>query len=481
MSENIENVIWYGIGAFDYFIKREHHEGPSSLMKTFTTKRENILSDEYIESINNQIATFNYSEDVLVQKRVEIKKNFKGRPIVLDPNEFDKRQVKFIFKLFKRGGYPILDALLLNISDRIENEEINTDHKLFTKTMKELKSFYYVHLIDDIDISYAFKYQSKVLELFNRIIDINEDFFTIVDEAKQKLYFLIRNSMCDLYRDESKREEIIFSLKLYEIIDFFTLFNWLEQLFPTTLLNYLLKQLEIDNKREAWPVNRYHCLKMFCLENIDPLDKEYLKIYDKYFVLDNDNAYLMVALRAQYLDNMPLCKKMFDKIDEDNLNEPLYRQYDDISLVLESSDDGDCRTYKNKDEILSIIESGDREKFEEYLDEFDISTLSGYCLNECTKQLLDGKNYNAIEAEVVLYKNATSLYSYLSRSSEYIKQQDIASLYLLSTILLNVNLMKESYILLKRILEIIDCDDVVVMDTLKLQLQTTKKFLGYIV
>ena len=119
--------------------------------------------------------------------------------------------------------------------------------------------------------------------------------------------------------------------------------------------------------------------------------------------------------------------------------------------------------------------------FEKYLDEFDISTLSGYCLNECTKQLLDGKNYNAIEAEVVLYKNATSLYSYLSRSSEYIKQQDIASLYLLSTILLNVNLMKESYILLKRILEIIDCDDVVVMDTLKLQLQTTKKFLGYIV
>jgi hypothetical protein len=481
VSENIENVIWYSIGAFDYFITREHHEGPSSILQEYTTKREYILSEKDEELIQNQIASFKYTDDVLSTKRVEIKKNFQGRPIFKDHNAFENRQVKFIFKLFEKGDVSILDALLLDISNRISDECISTDSKLFEKILMELSSFCYLHLIDDLELGEVLKYQSKALVILNKIIDSNEELFSTVDEVKQKLYPLIRNSIFELFQDDNKKSDILIFIKPFEILDLFTIFDWSLQLFPITLIEYLMNELIKDNKRDAWPVNRYHCLKMFLLDNFDPLNEEYFKLYDKYFTLENDNAFLMMALRAQYKGNIPLSKEIYKKIDEDLLNEFFYRQYDDLCIALESSDEIELKTYKNKDEILAIIELGDRAKFEEYLNEFDTSTLSGYCLNECTRYLLSNKVYNAIEIEVILYKNPTSLYSYLSKSSEYIKDQDIASLYILTTILLNLNLINESYILLKRIIERIDCENAMVIDTLKLQLLITKKFLGYIV
>jgi hypothetical protein len=172
---------------------------------------------------------------------------------------------------------------------------------------------------------------------------------------------------------------------------------------------------------------------------------------------------------------------MYSKIDGDNLNDFFYNYFEDLEIALKGSDEKKFKTVKNTDEMLSILDSKDSVALDEYLRKFDTSRLSGYCLNELTRDLLARNNYNVIEAEAILYKNATSLYSYFAKNSDYIAEEDIASLYIFSTILLNLNLINESYILLKRIIERVDCENKKVLDTLNLQLLITKKFLGYIV
>lgn len=481
MSDNIENVIWYSLGAFDYFLDKEHFETQDNLFQASIYNRKDILSNEDEELIKNQIKSFNYSEDVLNTKRLEIKKNFQGRSVYNINNELEINQARFILDLFKEGGYSALDNLILSITTKIDNKEICSSENILSETLNNLAAFCYVNLIEEITVLDSLKYQSNAVVLLNSIIDLDEYYFDDVDDIKQKFYPLIRNLIFELYQNESERENIIIFLKSFEILDLFTIFNWNIQLFPISLVEYLIKELVEDNEREPWPVNRYHCLKMFLLDNLDPLDEEYLILYERFFTLENDNALLVMALRAQYCNNLSLCRKLYSKIDRNNLNDFFDNYYCDLSEALEKSNEEEFKTYKNKNEIISIIDSGDMEKLDSYLMNFDTSNLSRYCLNECTKHLLDKKMYNVIEAEAILYKNPTSLYNYLSRSSEYIKEKDIASLYIFSTILLNLNLINESYILLKRILEIIDCEDILVMNTLKLQLVITKKFLGYIV
>lgn len=478
---NINNVLWYSIGAFDALLDREMHKGTNSLFKNYTTDRESILSDDEIKTIENVISSFNYSEEELSEKRIIIADNLKSRPIIKDYTEINKRQTNFIFKKYKKGGTAALDAILLSISKSIEDESVYKNTAQLNKIIKEISSLNYLYLIDELSTSKVFYYITNANILLNELIDFDEDLLYQVDDTKFNFYLTIRNSMVEMNRDENNRSQILNGIKDFEILDLFNIFNWNNQVLSQSLIDYLLVELEKDNKKEAWPVNRYNCLKMFLLETKNPLDSEYFYNYTNYFVLDKSNAQIIMALRAQYNEDTVLSKKIINAMDIDNLNDYYLNYYYDLKEALKNSNKSNLRTIKNRDVLLKIVELGDRAKFNEYLDDFDTSSLSLYCLNECSKVLIDSNNYTVMEIEAVLYKTPVSLYSYLSKDCKYIKTEDIPSLYIFTIILLKLNLIKESHILLKRLIEKIDSTDKRVNEIFELQLLLTKKFLGYII
>ncbi|MGH4036770.1 MAG: hypothetical protein ACRQFF_02855 [Sphaerochaeta sp.] len=466
--DNINNVLWYSLGAFDYFLDKED-------------KNKSAVFDNCdIETIENQIAQFHYTEEECESKRKEIKKNIQNRQVFDEKQLFNKKQVEYIFNLYDRDGLKSLNSFIKETTSEIKSGDLNDDEDILNDRLFKIESFIYLKNVTDLDTFDLFAYYSKVIVLLNLTIDSysdsDRDFFYRCDDIKQKLYQLIRDAIFDIYCEGKNKKDLIFCLKTFEILDLFTIFNASIQVFPTSMVDYLLHELYVDNEKDVWPINRYHCFKMFLLEMKDPLDDEYLELYDEYFPIENDNAYLMMALKAHYNGDESSTKEYLNLINSDNLNTNYESYYYDL---LNLPDGDNSKNYKDTDAILDLIESKDRENLNEYLTSFNTNSLSGYALLECVKAMLDASRYNSIEAETILYCSPISLKNYLSRDSSLIQDDDIAELYIFSTILLNLNLVEESCILLSALRSRVSQANEIVLNTIAVQLEMSRKLLGY--
>jgi len=466
--DNINNVLWYSLGAFDYFLDKEDKN------------KSAVFDDGDIETIENQIAQFHYTEEERESKRKEIKKNIQNRQVFDEKPPFNKKQVEFICDLYDGDGLKTLTSFVRETTLEIKSGDLNDDEGVLNDRLFKIESFIYLKNVTDLETSDMFAFYSKAIVLLNLIIDScsdsDNDLFYRCDDIKQKLYQLIRDAIFDIYCDGKNKKDLIFYLKTFEILDLFTIFNASIQVFPTSMVDYLLHELYVDNEKDVWPINRYHCFKMFLLEMKDPLDDEYLELYDEYFPLENDNAYLMMALKAHYNGDDSATEEYLNLINSDNLNTNYEAFYYDL---LNLSGDNDSKNYKDRDAILDLIKNRDRENLNEYLTSFNTNSLSGYALLECVKTMLDGSRYDSIEAETILYCSPISLNNYLSRDSSLIQDDDIAELYIFSTILLNLNLVEESYILLSALSSRVSQSNEIVLNAIAVQLEMSRKLLGY--
>ncbi len=475
MSESIEDVLWYSIGAFDYLKNSDYN--------TINLQSGNTIIDQSIQSeIDSAIKSLNLTPTEIDSKKKIIESMCKKRRKFPIKSNVDREKLDFISNLYFNYGFKGFDDYISNLEFLIDNNKLD-ENIILSENLKTLSSFQYLELLGNMEQKDLLKYYSKVFSLFTKIIDFDINLFDAVDSEKQPFYFLIQKTLLNLYQDKKNSNIIIIYLKTFEILDLFIIFETSSNLFPTKMVEYIQEQLILSAKTENWPPNRYNLLNMFLLEILNPLHEDFLILWKNYYGMDINVAYLKMAIFALYNSNVDTFERLMDKIDPNEYDSIDLEKYYELIDIRENFESRELINYKIKDEILSLIAKNDREELTTFLaTKIDDNYLNKFCLDQVITSLLDAKNFSVIECEFILYAAPMSLIVYLARSSSYIKDEDISLLFIYSVLLLSLNLFDEALMLSTKILEKVltlnKVNDSVIAN-LELQIKILKLFLAY--
>lgn len=476
MNKSIENTIWYSICGFNHLLNIEKNKIELYNLKSNKFRTKKIIDDKLAKQLSEAISAFGFSNEELESKKSFFDSMTINHTIFNLENYIDSNKYDFISSIHSEKE---IQTLFSDLSILIEKK----DPKILNDVLYKLSSIQFLELVEKFESFSLFKIYSKVLSLFNKIIDGNSDLFEVVDNLKEPFYFLITNILYQLYIDNQLNDDVIELLKQYEILDLFIIFERNECLLPNGMIKKLLSNLSISVNLDVKNEKSYYCLKMFLLAIVDPLDEQYIVLYKKYFNINVDSAYLKMATFAAYMNNYSKFKTIMKDINSDELDSIELDNYYDLLDVLEKDDKNSLITYKVKDEILELLKGNDYEVVLSYLEKILIDNyITKFTFSEVVKCLLEKQNFNKIEAEFILAMSPRNLINYFSKDSDFVDDNDIASLYSFSVLLIKLNLFRESHLLTTKLLEKVLALNVVnsmVISILELQIKTLELFLRY--
>lgn len=475
MKESINNTIWYSIGSFEYLSKLLKKQ-----MEIYKFSNKDCEYAKLEKIVKSSIDKFNFSQTELETKRSFFDSLINSRTIFTTTSYNDIEKYNDIDNLYHSISKEELDDLLFELNLSIKDNIIKDPIEL-NKVLKMLSSFQYLELIDNFELLSLFSYYSKVLNLFNCIIETNENLFDTIDKLKEPFYILISKILFRLYKTNQLNDIAISILQKYEILDLFILFDNNEYLFTDNMINHLLEY--ITNKNKEVDSKKLSCFIVFLLSLNDPLNEKYIDLYKKCINININSAYLKMASYAIYRNKVSLFIEFINIIDCEELEDfELEIYYYFINMIDKETCDKVSYLSLEKD-LLDLIDKKDINLVLSFIDDnFENDYLSRITIIEVAKKLLKNDNYNVLEAEYITYYTPKNLINYFSKDYKLINEEDLAALFCFSVILIKQNLFSESLMLTTKILKkVLDLDEnnSIVISNLKIQIKLLKLFLGY--
>lgn len=462
MSEAIQREIDFSINAFEYLKENEQY-----------------LSKLSREKLDSKIKSYNLPEDRKTGIDDYFKTTNKDRLSEIYINNNNK-QFDYSYNLFSKNKGKGFDKYFIDLKTRAQNGEFRERGKALDEVLFELSSFKYLTKIFGETSHLALQLFCKVFAVLNIIETVNPDLLVLCSAVK-KTYYPEYARVISL-ANEKNIDMVERSLSLFELAekDYFNLFFREEILFSNAFIENFAEFLEEDNQRQAWPIGKYETL-MLCMLNMGgEFNDDYLSLYEKYKPLDINNAYLRIALLAQYLSKKSKMKITFKHINRDKLVDYNKPYYDDLKAAIESGDSTNYKTYKISTKIIELLTTQSYEVANEYIKEVSDGYLGKFLIKETIKKILERNEMSVNKARFILDYSPNTLYSYVSRAKKFTDSK--VDVYKFTIELLRVNRFKESAEVARQLVELMQSDNSIsdeLLETIYMQMKLTLEIEGF--
>lgn len=463
MSEAIQREFDVSISAFEYLKENEQY-----LCKFSRTK------------LDKKIKSYSVTEDRKTAISDYFKIVNKNRILSEIDCSINKNQFDYSYDLLKKGHGKGFDKYFNDLKTKAQSGKFSERGKALDGVLFELSSFKYITKIYGKTSHIILQIFCKVFAVLNIIEKSNEDLVDICEAVKEP-YFLEYARAISL-ANEKNIDMVERSLSLYEFdeTDYYKMFFQDEMLFSNAFTDNFAEFLEEDNVREAWPTSKYETLRLCMLNMGGEFSADYLNLYEKYKPLDINNAYLRIALLAQYFSKRSKMKITFKHINREKLTDDNKLYYDDLKIAIESEDNSNFKTYKISNTIIQLLETKAYEQADVYTKDVNVGLLGKFLINETIKKILESNEMSINKARFILDHSPRTLYSYITRNKKFLDNN--ADLYKFSIELLRVNKFKESADIVGQLLEIMQDDSSVsdeILETMFIQMNLSLEIEGF--